>query len=92
MSFKSVAEFLALTGEDAPTTAEKKLIEATKAGLPCVLCDPDDPSCPTEATDATSIRASLVRLLITGSTKHCGLHARGVTLVGGWIEDTLDLA
>jgi hypothetical protein len=92
MSFKSIAEFLALTGEDAPTTAEKDLIEATQAGEDCYLCDEDTPSLPTESTDETRIRAPLLRLLITGGSPACGLHERGVTLVGGWIDGPLDLA
>lgn len=92
MSFKSVAEFLALTGDDAPTTAERKLIEATQAGRDCYICDRKSPSRPTEATDKTRIRASLLRLLTTGGTKDCGLHERGVSLIGGWAEEELDIA
>jgi hypothetical protein len=92
MRFKSIAEFLALTGDDAPTTAERDLIAATKAGRDCYLCDRKNPSRPTAATDATRIRASLLRLLITGGSKDCNLHDRGVTLIGGWIKGTLNLA
>ena len=92
MSFKSVAEFLALTGPDAPSTAERQLIEATQAGRDCWICDHKSPSRPSAATDTTSIRASLLRLLITGGSKGCGLHERGVTLFGGWIDRPLDLA
>lgn len=92
MSFKSIAEFLALTGPDAPTQAEKDLIAATQAGEPCWLCDPDTPSRPRAPTDTTRIRASLLRLLIIGGSKDCGLHERGVTLFGGWIDGPLDLA
>jgi hypothetical protein len=91
MRFKSVAEFLALEGEDVPTTAELKLIDATKAGEPCILFD-GKPSRPTEASDNTVVRAQLLRLLITGGTAECGLHERGVTLVGGWIEGELDVS
>jgi hypothetical protein len=94
MSFKSVAEFLDPTNGHRPTTAERKLITATKDGEACVLCDPDTEkySLPAEATDETRIRASLLRLLITGGTKDYALHERGVTLFGGWIEGALDLA
>jgi hypothetical protein len=91
MRFKSIAEFLALTGEDAPTTAERKLIEATQAGRDCYLCDRKNLARPTEATDKTRIRASLLRLLIIGGTPACNLYERGVTLLGGWIDGTLDL-
>ncbi|MFN5999186.1 MAG: hypothetical protein ACK47C_13625 [Paracoccaceae bacterium] len=92
MSFKSIAEFLALTGQDAPTTAERNLIEATQAGFACYLCDPDKPSRPTESNDDIHIRASLLRLLVTGGTPDCALYERGVTLVGGWIDGLLDLS
>jgi hypothetical protein len=92
MRFKSIAEFLALKGNDAPTTAERKLIEATQAGSECYLCDPADLVRPQEATDATRIRASLLRLLIIGGTPACNLYERGVTLFGGWIDGGLDLA
>lgn len=89
--FRNVAEFLALTGKDKLTTAERKLIEATRAGEPCVLCDPANPSRPEKASDKTRIRAPILRLLILGGTPDCGLHEKGVTLAGGWIEGELDL-
>lgn len=90
--FRNLAEFEALTGADAPTKAERRLIRAMRAGEPCVLCDPDNPSLPSAATDSTSIRAPLLRLLITGGTPECGLHETGLRLVGGWIEGRLDLS
>jgi hypothetical protein len=92
MRFKSIAEFLALTGEDAPTTAERKLIEAVQDGRDCWLCNRKNPTRPASAADKTRIRAELLRLLITGGTPDCGLHERGVTLFGGWIDGELDLA
>ncbi len=52
--FSTVAEFLALSGDEAPTTAERALIEACREGEPCTLGDgtlPDGPS------DARTIRA-----------------------------------
>ena len=59
MSFKSVAEFLALEGDDAPTKAERKLIEATQAGEDCWLCDEKIPSCrPNPPTKPASAQAS----------------------------------
>lgn len=86
--FKTVNEFLALTGPDAPTTAERALIEACRAGEPCILSR----TRPTSGRDANTVRAALLRLLILSSTPNCGLHARGVTLLGAWITGTLDLA
>jgi hypothetical protein len=61
-------------------------------GRTCWLCDHNNPSRPTAATDQTSVRADLLRLLITGGSKDCGMHESGVTLYGGWIEGPLDLA
>ncbi len=92
MTFKSIAEFLDPQNGHHPTTAERKLITATQAGETCYLTDKANPTRPTANTDATSIRPPLLRLLILGGTKDCGLHERGVQLVGGWIEDPLDLA
>jgi hypothetical protein len=92
MSFKSIAEFLDPANGHRPTTAERKLIEATKAGEPCRLWQGKKPSRPTGPADATTIRATLLRLLILGGTKDCGLHERGVYLIGGWIEGELNLA
>ena len=87
MQFRSVDEFLALTGDDAPTTAEKALIEACRAGNACILSD----TRPTAPSDANRVRAPLLRLLITGGTTECGLHVRGVWLEGAWIAERLDL-
>lgn len=93
MRLKSVAEYEALTGQDALTPAETKLIAAVREGRPCFLCDPENPALPTSAEDdKTRIRADLLRLLILGGTRDCGLHERGVTLFGGWIVGPLDLA
>lgn len=86
--FKTVNEFLALTGPDAPTTAERALIEACRAGEPCILSE----TRPTSGTDANTVRAPLLRLLILGGSPTCGLDERGVTLLGAWITGTLDLA
>lgn len=90
--FNTVAEFLDPKNGYAPSRAERRLIKAVQAGKACVLCDPKNRQRPAAATDATRIRASLLRLLILGGTPDCGLHERGVTLVGGWIEGQLDIA
>lgn len=91
MTFKSIAEFLAPKNGHNPTSAERKLIAATQAGKPCILIDRANPTRPTGPDDDVTIRASLLRLLILGGTKDCGLHERGVHLEGGWIEGSLDL-
>ena len=85
MPLTSIAEFEAT---ESPTPAETELIEACRAGQPCILNDGTRPTAP---SDATQIRADLLRLLILGGTKDCGLHTSGVWLKGGYITDTLDL-
>lgn len=90
--FKTVAEFLDPKNGYAPSRAERRLIEAMQEGAPCFLFDPETPQRPAAATDATRIRASLLRLLIMGGTPDSGLHERGVALYGGWIEGRLDIA
>ena len=62
MQFKTVEEFRAQTGKDAPTEAEVKLIAACRAGEPCILSK----TRPTAGTNANTLRAPLLRLLITG--------------------------
>ena len=44
MQFRTVEEFLAQTGKDAPTEAEEALIAACRAGEPCILSK-TRPSC-----------------------------------------------
>jgi hypothetical protein len=92
MSFKSVAEFEDPKNAPTPTTAEKALIAAARAGKPCRLWTGEKPHRPTAPSDATRIRASLLRLLILGDSPACGLHESGVWLEGAWIDDPLDLA
>ncbi len=92
MRFKSVAEFLDPKNGHHPTTAERDLIQAVQSGQDCWLCDRKAPTLPAAATDKTRIRGDLLRLLITGGSKDCGLHERGVHLNGGWVEGELTLA
>ena len=92
MTFKSVAEFLDEANGFSPTTAERRLIEATQSGLGCSIGSVSKPTSPTAASGATTIRASLLRLLILGGSGNCGLHERGVVLRGAWIEGELDFA
>jgi hypothetical protein len=40
-AMRTVAEFMAQTGADAPTTAERRLVEAVRKGEPCGLL-PDE--------------------------------------------------
>lgn len=60
----SVAAFLKPDNGYEPTEAERRLIAACQEGEPCILSN----ECPTEATDANTIRAELIRLLILGGT------------------------
>lgn len=88
MTPRTIADFEALRGDAALTAAERKLIAACRAGEACVLSD----NRPTQAGPDNIIRASLLRLLITGGTADCGLHETGVCLLGGWIVGRLDLS
>ena len=71
-----------------PTEAEQKLIEACKAGKPCVLGKrrPDAPD------PARVIRVEILRYLILGGCDECRVHEWGVQLVGAWIDGELDLS
>ena len=84
---RTVAEFMAQAGADAPTMAEALLVEAVRAGEACVLRQ----EVPGEATDLCRVRAALLRLLINDATEGSGKTERGVGLIGGWVEGVLDL-
>ncbi len=85
--FKTIAEFEAQTAANAPTEAERQLIEDCCEGRPCILA----PTRPETATPANIIRAPLLRLLIIGGSPACGLTESGVHLCGGFITGSLDL-
>ncbi|SEN71425.1 hypothetical protein SAMN04488103_10724 [Gemmobacter aquatilis] len=85
---RTVQEFLALEGDEAPTPAELKLVEACRAGEQCVLGDGTRPEVD---SPERRVRAELLRLLILGGTEGCGLHESGVWMEGAWITGTLDL-
>ncbi|MFT4961968.1 MAG: hypothetical protein ACI92Z_003063 [Paracoccaceae bacterium] len=88
MTFRTIADFEALTGDDALTEAETALIAACRAGELCVLGDGKRPE--TDSADRR-IRATLLRLLIVGGSDSCDLADRGVNLWGGWIDGELNL-
>jgi hypothetical protein len=88
MAFGSVAEFLALTGAAAPRPAERKLIASVQAGERCEIAK----ARPVASTGDNTVRASLLRLLVTGATPACGTQDFGVWLEGAWIEGELDLS
>lgn len=82
--YKSIAEFESL--KDA-TPAETALIAACKAGEPCIISE----ARPEVEPIGNTIRADLLRLLIIGGSKDCGLQDSGVWLEGGWITGKLNL-
>ncbi len=88
MVFRTVSEFLALTGKERPTPAEVKLVEAVRAGERCEISK----ALPETEPLGNTVRGSLLRLLITGATPACGTQDFGVWLEGGWIEGLLDLS
>ena len=69
--------------------AEKKLIEACKAGELCVLGDGTRPE---GAMAERRIRAEVLRLLILGTTPDGPTHEWGVKLGGAYITGDLDLS
>lgn len=83
----SVTAFLKPDNGYEPTEAEQRLITACQKGEHCILSNER----PTGPTEANTIRAELIRLLILGGTKDCGLDDSGVGLKGGWIRGILDL-
>jgi hypothetical protein len=87
MAFQTVADFEALTGDEALTPAEIALIAACRAGEFCWLGGER----PNTDTPARRIRASLLRLLIVGGSDDCRLSERGVVLLGAWISGELNL-
>ena len=86
--FRTVEEFMAQVGDDAPTPAEWKLVESVRAGEVCTL----GTAAPKRRTDARRVRAALLRLLINDATEDSGKTERGVGLIGGWVEGELDLS
>ncbi len=88
MTPRTIADFETLTGADALTLAERALIDACRAGMGCRLGD----TAPTQGTPDNTIRAELLKLLITGGTPDCRLHETGIGLEGGWIKGQLDLS
>jgi hypothetical protein len=83
--YRTIAEFEATAN---PTKAELALIAKCKAGEPCTLGDGTRPE---TFTESRHISASLLRLLITGGSKDCGLTDDGVILIGAWITGELNL-
>jgi hypothetical protein len=72
-------------GELAP--AEQMLLDQCRKGEVAFIAG----ECPSEATDANRIRASLVRFLALGGDEAAGVHEHGVRLRGAWLVDALDL-
>ena len=87
MTYRTVNDWL--TDPDL-STAERKLIDAARAGRRCILQYPLK-KVPDGPNDAHNVRADLLSLLITGGTKDCGLSNFGVTLVGAYITGRLRL-
>lgn len=85
----SIEEYEEQTGDSAPTQAECTLIEHYRKGEPCIL---NGGVRPDKETASTSIRASLLRLLITGASPECGPMGFGVHIEGGWVKGKLDLS
>lgn len=85
--FSTVKEFE--TNAAPLSSAEVALINACRRSKPCIL---NGGKRPEAESDATAIRASLLRLLVTGASLDCGLGGFGVHLEGAWITEMLDLS
>ena len=83
----TIDDFLTWTGDDAPTAAERTLITACRQDG-----THDFGPRPTEPDPKVTLRADLLRHLITGGTPACGLHPSGLRLKGAWIAGQLDLS
>ncbi len=70
------------------TEAERKLLAACKTGGPVILGDrvPEAPS------EATRIRAGLIRYLLLGGCAQHHPHPKGIRVTGAWIDGALDFA
>ncbi|HEX9856791.1 MAG TPA: hypothetical protein VGA75_00430, partial [Paracoccaceae bacterium] len=83
-----MAEFTTIAAFRDLTEPERKLIAACRAGKPCILGDGTRPEAP---SPQCTIRADLLRLLILGGSKDCGLHDHGVALGGAYVTGSLRL-
>lgn len=88
MTFMSIEEFLAQIGKSSLTDAERNLIKCCQKGEACVF---NSGIRPNKESNSTSIRAELLRLLITGGSESCKLHRSGLQLKGAWIKGKLNL-
>lgn len=70
------------------TSAEEKLIACCREGRLCKLGDGTRPDAP---SDERTVRANLLRYLITGGCEGCKAHDLGVQLVGAYVPDILVL-
>jgi len=89
MLIRTYADIEKLQGEDAPSAAERLLIDNCKRGEPTVLGDgtlPDGPN------PRCTVRAGLLRYLILGGCDRCQVNERGVLLSGAHISGKLDLS
>ncbi|MCV2874857.1 hypothetical protein OE810_01175 [Rhodobacteraceae bacterium XHP0102] len=69
--------------------AEVKTIDACRAGLPCTLGNGRRPEGP---DPARTIRAEVLRALITGGVEGDPTHDRGVHIKGAYVAEELDLS
>lgn len=88
MTLRTNADIQRLREQGGLTTAEETLIENCRAGLPTLLEDGEVPDGP---SDARTIRADLLRYLITGGCAEYPTRDAGVLLVGAYVSATLDL-
>ena len=87
MTIRTDADIETLRKQGDLTTAEETLIAECRAGEPTKLGEdvPDRPC------DARTVRADLLRYLITGGCSKCPTQDKGVDLTGAYVTGILDL-
>lgn len=87
-NIRTWADIVKAREDEDLSAAEDALIKACQNGGACVL---GDGTVPMEPNAARNIGADLLRYLITGGCDKANLHEQGVTLVGAYIGDQLDI-
>ena len=86
MTIRTYADIRRMRIQGGLSTAEETLIANCRAGEPTVLGDGKRPNGP---SDARSVRADLLRYVITGGFEACSTQDMGTVLFGAYVTDQL---
>jgi hypothetical protein len=89
MTIRTDADIRRLREQGALSAAEETLIENCRAGEPTEL---EDGTLPDGPTEVRSVRAALLRYLITGGCSECPTQDTGARLVGAYVTGDLAFA